>query len=61
MNRYLTDTENQFYKILVILVKYRLNIGLCRFTQIYTLVIFNRYLTDTKKNDLETNITGKIS
>ena len=29
-NRYLTDTENQFYKISVISVKYRLSIGLYR-------------------------------
>ena len=27
--RYLTDTENQFYKVLVILVKYQFSIGLC--------------------------------
>ena len=34
ISRYLTDTENQFYKILVVSVKYRLyqlNIGLLRF------------------------------
>ena len=41
INQYLTDTENQFYKVSVILVKYwlsidlyrlhRLNIGLFRF------------------------------
>ena len=30
INRYLTDTENQFYKISVISVKYRLSIGLYR-------------------------------
>ena len=42
INQYLTDTENQFYKILVISVKYW-------FTQISTLLIFNQYLnlTDT--------------
>ena len=28
INRYLTDTENQFYKVLVVSVKYRLSIGL---------------------------------
>ena len=28
MNPYLTDTENQFYKVLVISVKYQLSIGL---------------------------------
>ena len=32
-NQYLTDTENQFYKVSVILVKYR-------FTKISTLNIF---------------------
>ena len=34
ISRYLTDTENQFYKISVVSVKYwlyRLNIGLLRF------------------------------
>ena len=30
ITRYLTNTENQFYKILVILVKYWLSIGLYR-------------------------------
>ena len=63
-NRYLTDAENQFYKILVILVKYRLSISLYwlyRFTQISTLVIFNQYLTDTKQYILESDIIGKIS
>ena len=30
INRYLTDTENQFYEVSVILVKYRLSIGLYR-------------------------------
>ena len=28
MNQYLTDTKNQFYKVLVILVKYWLSISL---------------------------------
>ena len=28
MNQYLTDTENQFDKVLVLSVKYRLSIGL---------------------------------
>ena len=28
INRYLNDTENQFYKVLVISVKYQLSIGL---------------------------------
>ena len=63
-NRYLTDAENQFYKILVISVKYRLSISLYwlyRFTQISTLVIFNQYLTDTKQYILETDIISKIS
>ena len=53
ISRYLTDTENQFYKISVvsvISVKYR-------FTQISTLMIFSRYLTDTNRYILEiTNI-----
>ena len=55
INQYLTDTENQFYKILVISVKYW-------FTQISTLLIFNQYLnlTDTDRYILEINITGKI-
>ena len=66
-NRYLTDTENQFYKVSVILVKYRLsislyqlywlNIGLLRFLPFVT---FNRYLTDTNWYILETNIIGKM-
>ena len=63
-NQYLTDAENQFYKILVILVKYWLSISLYwlyRVTQISTLVIFNQYLTDTKQYILETDIIGKIS
>ena len=30
------------------------------FTQISILVIFNRYLTDTNRYILETNIVGKI-
>ena len=30
MNQYLTDTENQFDKVLVLSVKYRLSIGLYR-------------------------------
>ena len=28
INQYLTNTENQFYKVSLILVKYRLSIGL---------------------------------
>ena len=55
INRYLTDTENQFiYKVSVMSVKYRLNIVLdrlyrfkYRFTQISILAIFYRCLTDT--------------
>ena len=31
-----------------------------QFTQISTLIIFNRYLTDTNRCILETNIIGKI-
>ena len=55
INQYLTDTENQFYKILVISVKYS-------FTQISTLLIFNQYLnlTDTDQYILGINIIGKI-
>ena len=53
INRYLTDTENLFYKVSAILVKYR-------FTQNSTLIIFNRYLTDTNQYTLETNSIGKI-
>ena len=63
-NQYLTEAENQFYKILVILVKYWLSISLYwlyRVTQISTLVIFNQYLTDTKQYILESDIIGKIS
>ena len=59
----LTNTENQFYKISVILVKYRfVSVILVkyRFTQISTLMIFNRYLTDTNQYILETNIISKI-
>ena len=52
-NRYLTDTENQFYKISVISVKYW-------FTHISTLMIFSQYLTDTNRYILETNIISKI-
>ena len=40
MNHYLTDTENQFYKVSVILVKYWLSIGL------YQLYRLNIGLTD---------------
>ena len=56
INQYLTDTENQFYKIFVsvISIKYQ-------FTQISTLMIFNRYLTDTNRYILETNIISKIN
>ena len=50
INRCLTNIENQFYKISV---KYR-------FTQISTLMIFSRYLTDTNQYILETNIISKI-
>ena len=55
INQYLTDTENQFYKILVISVKYS-------FTQISTLLIFNQYLnlTDTDQYILGINIIGNI-
>ena len=63
-NQYLTEAENQFYKILVILVKYWLSISfywLYRVTQISTLVIFNQYLTDTKQYILETDIISKSS
>ena len=63
-NQYLTDAENQFYKILVILVKYWLSISLYwlyQVTQISTLVIFNQYLTDTKQYILETDIISKSS
>ena len=50
ISRYSNDTENQFYKILVISVKYRfVSVILLkyRFTQISTLTIFNQHLTDT--------------
>ena len=63
-NQYLTEAENQFYKILVILVKYWLSISLYwlyRVTQISTSVIFNQYLTDTKQYILETDIISKSS
>ena len=70
INRYLNDTENQFYKVLVISVKYQLSIGLHLlywlnlvkhwFTQISTLVIFNDYSTDTNWYISETNIINKI-
>ena len=46
INRCLTDTENQFYKRLVISIKYRFVLATSvkyRFTQISTLMIFNRY------------------
>ena len=43
----------KYWFVSVISVKYR-------FTQISTLMIFNRYLTDTNQYILETNIIGKI-
>ena len=43
-------TAGQFYELLVTLVKYW-------FTQIFVLVIFNWYLTDTNQYILETNIS----
>ena len=49
-NQYLTATENEFYKILVTLVMFRFVLVILvknQFTQIPTLVIFNRYLTNT--------------
>ena len=57
ISRYLTDTENQFYTISVISVKYRFVSVKYRFTQISTLMIFSRYLTDTNQYILETNIS----
>ena len=63
INWYLTDTENQFYKILVISVKYQfVSVILVKypFTQISTLIIFEWYLTDTNQYILETNIISKI-
>ena len=62
-NRYLTDTENQFYKISVISVKYQFVLVISvkyRFIQISTLMIFNRYLTNTNQYILETNTISKI-
>ena len=50
INQYLPNTENQFYKISVITVKYRfVSVILVKywFTHISTLVIFNQYLTNT--------------
>ena len=63
INRYLTDTENQFHEGSVILVEYWFVLVILfkyRFTQKSTLVIFNRYLIDTNRYILETNIIGKI-
>ena len=63
INRCLADTENQLYKILVISVKYRFASVISvkyRFTQISTLMSFSRYLTDTNRYILETNIISKI-
>ena len=63
IHRCLTDTENQFYKILIILVKYRFVSVISvkyQFTQISTLMIFSQYLTDTNRYILETNIISKI-
>ena len=63
INQYLPDTENQFYKVLVISVKYQfVSVILVkyRFTQISTLMIFKRYLTNTNRYILETNIIGNI-
>ena len=64
MNRYLTDTENLFYKILVILIKYRVKYRFVsvilvkyQFTQISTFMIFNQYLTDTNQYILESSIS----
>ena len=71
INQYLTDTENQFYKISVVLVKYCLSIGLywryglnidlILVKLSSTLEVFYQYLTDTKQFTLETNSIGKIS
>ena len=63
INQRLTNTENQFYKISVILFKYSfVSVVLVKyhFTQISTMVIFNQYLTNTKQYILETNIIGKV-
>ena len=63
ISRYLTDTENQFYKISVISAKYRfvsVILVKSRFTQISSLMIFSRYLPDTNRYILETNIIRKI-
>ena len=63
INWYLSDTENQFYKVLVILVKYRFVSVVSvkyQFTQISNLIIFNQYLTDTDRYILETNIISNI-
>ena len=43
ISRYLTDTENQFYKVSVILVKYWLSISL------YWLININQCLTNICK------------
>ena len=71
INQYLTDTENQFYKISVVWVKcclsiglywrYGLNIDLILVKLSSTLEVFYQYLTDTKQYTLETNSIGKIS
>ena len=63
INQSLTDTENQFNKVLVILVKYWFVTVISvkyQLTQISTLVTFYQYLTDTNRYILETNIIGKI-
>ena len=62
MNQYLTGIENQFYKLLVKLVKYWLGIGLWRLNidLLIFLPKFNWYLTGTNQYILEANFIDKI-
>ena len=62
MNQYLTDKENRFCKVSVTLVKYQFVLVIWVkywFTDISTLMIFNRYVSDTNWYILDTNIIGK--
>lgn len=62
MNQYLTGIENQFYKLLVKLVKYWLGIGLWRLNidLLIFLPKFNWNLTGTNQYILEANFIDKI-
>ena len=67
INQYLTTTGNQFYKVLVASVIYRLSIGLYQLYRLNIsllrflssiLVRLNLYLTNTYQYILKSNIIG---